>query len=62
MKTRSTLTLIASCLTLLSASAVFAQAADPAVKNLRLAFVMINLAPVMAPLRNSKPFPTWKLA
>jgi len=33
MKTRSTLTLIASCLTLLSASAVFAQSADPAVKK-----------------------------
>jgi hypothetical protein len=33
MKTRSTLTLIASCLALISASAVFAQAADPAVKK-----------------------------
>ena len=33
MKTRSILTLIASCLMLFSASAVFAQAADPAVKK-----------------------------
>lgn len=33
MKTRSFLTLIASCLMLFSASAVFSQAADPAVKK-----------------------------
>ena len=33
MKTRSILTLIASCLMLFSVSAVFSQAADPAVKK-----------------------------